>query len=257
MAATEHYSILMDLPLINDPVALRQGSAQDRLQQRTSRPASASSRGTVRATSIRWFEADPCYVYHSVNAWEEGDEIVLDLCRVTKPAPREGAVGPLAKMLSYLRLDAHMYRYRFNLTTGATTEGYLDDDNTEFPTMDVTRLGRPTRYAYNMRISTEPTLLFDGVVKYDTTTGATDRHWFGPGRWGSEAPFAPRSDRSRPGRGRRLPRELRARRGGPTAPRWWCSNAADLAAGPVARVLLGSGYPIGFHACWVRGDQLT
>src|SRR5207244_4785084 len=102
-------------------------------------------------------------------------------------APRADAVGSLARMLSYLRLDAHLYRYRFNLRTGETSEGHLDDDNTEFPTMNLARLGRPTRFAYTMHISPEPTLLFDGIVKYDTDTGATDRHWFGDGRWWSEA----------------------------------------------------------------------
>ena len=253
MAITANHSILMDLPLVADPVAAKQG--RHKIMFDTSMPARFGvipRRGA--GGGVRWFEADPCYVYHSVNAWEEGDEIVLDLCRVTKPAPRGDAVGPLAKMLSYLRLDAHLYRYRFNLRTGGTTEAYLDDDNTEFPTMDARKLGTPTRYAYNMRISDEATLLFDGIVKYDTQTGATDRHWFGPGRWGSEAPFAPRP-------------------GGTAEDDGWLVSfvhdeteqrsevvvldASDLAAGPVARVLLPARVPIGFHATWVRGDQLT
>ena len=53
-----------------------------------------------RGDEIRWFEADPCYVYHSVNAWEDGDEVVLDLCRVTKPAPRPDAAGSLSARFS-------------------------------------------------------------------------------------------------------------------------------------------------------------
>ena len=253
MAITEHFSILMDLPLVADPVAAKQG--RHKIMFDNSMPARF---GVIprhgAGDEVRWFEADPCYVYHSVNAWEEGDEIVLDLCRVTKPAPRGDAVGPLAKMLSYLRLDAHLYRYRFNLRTSAVLEEQLDDDNTEFPTMDARRLGWPTRYAYNMRISDEATLLFDGIVKYDTQTGTTDRHWFGPGRWGSEAPFAPRA-------------------GGTAEDDGWLVSfvhdeaeqrsevvvldASDLAAGPVARVLLPARVPIGFHATWVRGDQLS
>ena len=252
MAITANHSILMDLPLVADPVAAKQG--RHKIMFDSSMP---SRFGVIprhgAGSEVRWFEADPCYVYHSVNAWEEGDEIVLDLCRVTKPAPRGDAVGPLAKMLSYLRLDAHLYRYRFNLRTGATSESYLDDDNTEFPTMDARKLGTPTRYAYNMRISDEATLLFDGIVKYDTETGAADRHWFGPGRWGSEAPFAPRP-------------------GGTAEDDGWLVSfvhdeaeqrsevvvldASDLAAGPVARVLLPARVPIGVHATWVRGDQL-
>ncbi len=252
MAATEHYSILMDLPLVADVAAARQGRHKIVFD-----PLLPARFGVIprhgSGDEIRWFEAEPCYVYHSINAWEDGDEVVLDLCRVNKPAPRRDAVGPLAKMLSYLRLDAHLYRYRFNIRTGTVTEGALDDDNTEFPTMNVAMLGRPTRFAYAMRISPEPTLLFDGIVKYDTASGAEDRHWFGPGRWGSEAPFA-------------------ARRGAVDEDDGYVVsfvhdqnedrsevvvlNARDLAAGPVARVLLPARVPLGFHAAWVRGDQL-
>ena len=102
-----------------------------------------------------------------------------------------------------------------------------------------------------------PTLRFDGVVKYDTTTGETSEHVFGPGRYGSEAPFAP-ADPSRAqlaaheddgyltsfvhdeGTGRSEVVVLRAQ---------------DLAAGPVARVLLPRRVPLGFHACWVPTDR--
>jgi len=252
MAATEHYSILMDLPLVADVAAARQG--RHKIVFDNDLPARFGvlpRHGT--GDEIRWFEAEPCYVYHSINAWEDGDDVVLDLCRVNKPAPRSDAVGPLAKMLSYLRLDAHLYRYRFNLRTGAVSEGALDDDNTEFPTMNLSLLGRPTRFAYAMRISPEPTLLFDGIVKYDTSSGTEDRHWFGSGRWGSEAPFA-------------------ARRGSTSEDDGYVVSfvhdenedrsevvvldAGDLSGGPVARVLLPARVPLGFHAAWVRGDQL-
>jgi carotenoid cleavage dioxygenase-like enzyme len=252
MAATEHYSILMDLPLVNDASAAREGRHKivfDR--ELPARFGVIPRHGS--GDQIRWFEADPCYVYHSVNAWEDGDEVVLDLCRVTKPAPRPGAVGPLAKMLSYLRLDAHLYRYRFNMRTGAMTEGYLDDDNTEFPTMNLGRLGQPTRFAYTMRISPEPTLLFDGIVKYDTVSGAQDRHWFGPGRWGSEAPFAARPGATAEDDGYLVSfvHDENDDRSEVVV-----LDAGDLAAGPVARVLLPARVPLGFHAAWVRGDQL-
>ena len=29
--------------------------------------------------SIRWFETDPCYVFHPMNAWEDGDKIFADV----------------------------------------------------------------------------------------------------------------------------------------------------------------------------------
>jgi len=31
------------------------------------------------AKDIRWFRGDACYVFHTMNAWEEGDLIVADV----------------------------------------------------------------------------------------------------------------------------------------------------------------------------------
>jgi carotenoid cleavage dioxygenase len=252
MAITEHHSILMDLPLVNDPEAAKAGRHKlffdDSLP---SRYGVLPRRGA--GSEIRWFEAEPCYAYHSVNAWEEGDEIVLDLCRVTKPEPRPDAVGPVAKLLSYLRLDAQLHRYRFNLRTGATSEEPLDDDNTEFPSIDLAHLGRKNRYAYNVHISSEPTLLFDGIVKYDLTTGHDERWWCGAGRWASESPFAPRPNAMSDDDGYLVTfvyDQLDDRS------EVVILDAADIASGPVGRVLLPQRVPVGFHATWVPGWKL-
>src|SRR5207249_4329157 len=80
-----------------------------------------------------------------------------------------------------------------------------------------------------------------------------DRHWFGPGRWGSEAPFAPR-----PGTGAEDDGYLVSFVHDENEDRSEVVvlDATDLSAGPVARVLLPARVPLGFHATWVRGDQL-
>jgi carotenoid cleavage dioxygenase len=254
MAITEHHSILMDLPLVADAEAAKAG--RHKLVFDPSLPARYGvipRRGD--GSAIKWFEAEPCYVYHTVNAWEEGDEIVLDLCRVTKPEPRNTASGSvLSKLLSYLRLDAQLHRYRFNMVTGATREEALDDDNTEFPSIDLTRLGRPNRYAYNVHISDEPALLFDGIVKYDVTTGRDERWWCGPGRWASESPFAPRSAAATSDDDGYVVSfvydQLEDRS------EVVVLDASDLTAGPVARVLLPQRVPIGFHATWIPAWRL-
>jgi carotenoid cleavage dioxygenase len=253
MAITERHSILMDLPLVADPEAARAG--RHKLYFDNEMPARY---GVIprhgHDDEIRWFEAEPCYVYHSVNAWEEGDEVILDVCRVTKPEPRVDAQGPLAKLLSYLRLDASLHRYRFDLRTGATHEERLDDDNTEFPSVDLSRIGRPNRYVYNVHISPEPTLLFDGIVKYDTVNGSDTRWWCGPGRWASESPFAPRANSVSDDDGYVVSfvhDQLEDRS------EVVILDAADITAGPVARVLLPQRVPIGFHATWVPGWKLS
>lgn len=252
MAITEHYSILFDLPLFTDPEALKRGRNKVKFHRdMPSRFGLIPRYGT--SESIRWFEGEACYMYHTINAWEEGDEVVLVGCRVVNPVPTETAGGELERMLSFLRLDARLYSWRFNLRTGAVKEGYLDDDNTEFPTMNLNFLGRPSRYNYNVHIAPDPTLLFDGLVKYDTTTGQSWQHRFGPGRYGSEAPFAPRQGAVAEDDGYLLSFVCEA---GSDTSELLIIDARDMQAEPVARVRIPQRVPIGFHACWVPGEKL-
>jgi carotenoid cleavage dioxygenase-like enzyme len=252
MAITEHYSILMDLPLINDPRAAAVGRYKLLFERdMPSRFGIIPRYGT--AGEVRWFEAEPCFIYHSVNAWEEGDEIVMDVCRVKRPEPRSDLDGPLAQMLAYLRLDAHMQRYRFDLRTGRTAEQVVDDDTSEFPSINQRLLGRKSRYAYNMHISPESELLFDGLMKYDLESGAAETYWFGEGRWGSEAPFAPRSDSTGEDDGYLVSYVYDEREGRSEVE---VLNAADVTAGPICRIKLPVRVPIGFHATWVPGERL-
>jgi len=51
-------------------------------------------------------------------------------------------------------------------------------------------MGYPTRYAYNVHIADAETNLFDGLVRYDNLTDERQSYFFGPGRYGSESPFA-------------------------------------------------------------------
>ncbi|MQA83671.1 MAG: 9-cis-epoxycarotenoid dioxygenase [Streptosporangiales bacterium] len=251
MAITDSYAILMDLPLYRDPEAAREGRHKiifDR--ELPSRFAVIPRRGT--GSEVRWFEASPCYIYHIINAFEDGPEVVLDVCSVSRPQPI-GSGNPLARMLSYLRLDAHLHRYRFNVRTGGTREERRDDDNTEFPAIPTHLTGRRSRYAYNVHISPKETLLFDGLVKYDLTTGTSERYAFGEGRWGSETPFALRPGAVAEDDGYLVSFVQDEREGRSEVV---ILDAGDIAAGPVGRVLLPQRVPIGFHATWVRGDQL-
>jgi carotenoid cleavage dioxygenase len=252
LAITDRFAILMDLPLYQDQQAAREGRHKIVFDRSLpSRFGVLPRKGA--GSEIRWFTASPCYIYHVVNAWEDGDEIVLDVCRVNRPAPPAEARTPLAKMLAYLRLDAKLHRYRFDLRTGGTTETPLDDANTEFPSIDARSVGQPSRYAYNVHISPESTLRFDGLVRYDNLTGEKQTHMFGPGRWGSEAPFAPR-DGSRAEDDGYLVTFVQDEAAGRSELAIF--EAADVVRGPLGRVLLPQRVPLGFHGTWIRADQL-
>jgi carotenoid cleavage dioxygenase len=249
MAFTEHYSILMDLPLFWDPALLERG-----VHKVTFFPEMPARFGIVARygtkADIRWFEAPPCYIYHVVNAWEDGDEIVMDACRVVDPEPSsKRGEGELARMKAYLRLEARMHRWRFNLKTGATRDEQRDDAKTEWPTIHRGRMGRRSRYSYNSFVPH-----YEGIVKYDTERGTSEGYLFGEGRSANELPFAPRvgardeddgyvvafvADKNRQDRGEVI-----------------VLDAKNIPAGPIARIMIPQRVPVGFHAIWVPGDQL-
>jgi carotenoid cleavage dioxygenase len=97
-------------------------------------------------------------------------------------------------MMSFL--DEHsfrpkLHRWRFNLKTGETKEGHLDDRVLEFGMFNQRYAGRPYRYAYST--TTKPGwFLFNGFVKHDLQTGESWSLNLAEGRYASEAPFVPR-----------------------------------------------------------------
>jgi len=252
MAITEHYAILLDLPLFNEPKAFAMGRHKLIFRQDLpSRFGIIPRHGVVE--DIRWFEAEPCYFYHVVNAYEEGGEVVLDVCRMRRPAPPAESLSPLEKLLVLLDLEANLYRYRFDLASGLTKEEWRDDRNAEFPMINLGLTGRSARYSYNVTFADQQVQIFDGLVKYDLESGSGAAHRFGEGRFGSEAPFAPRVGSSAEDDGYVVSFVHDENVGRSEVV---ILDAQDIAAPPIGRVLLPSRVPLGFHGTWIRGEQL-
>lgn len=249
---TEHYTILMDLPLGWDARAMAQGKRRiGFFRERPARFGILPRHGT--AADIRWFEAEPCYVYHLTGAWEEGDEVVVTGCRIADPIP-ETDPGPRVPRLDSIALDPVAYRWRFDLVTGAVREEALDDVRTEFPRVDDRGWGRPLRYAYHPRLSSRPAMAFDGLVKYDHLAGTSRSiDWDG---YSGEVVFAPRPGGTDGDDGWLLGIVSNVRE---DSSRLMVLDARDLAQ--VASVRLPWRVPLGFHAEWVPsgavGAELT
>lgn len=75
-AITENYTIFMDLPLTFSPEGMMRGEAMLMFESdRPSRFGIMPRHGDN--SNIRWFECPPCYVFHTLNAYEAGDEVIL------------------------------------------------------------------------------------------------------------------------------------------------------------------------------------
>jgi len=194
MMFTQNWSILCDFPLFWDEELLKRKVHVTRLHEGLpSRFALIPRFG--QPEDIRWFEADPTFVLHFINAYEEGDKVVLDgyFEEDPYPPPLDNADG-YGHMMAYV--DEHsfkpkLHRWRFNLADGTTREERLDDRILEFGMMNQRYLGQPYRYAYSTT-SKPGWFLFNGFVKHDMLTGDSWPLQLPEGVYGSEAPFASR-----------------------------------------------------------------
>lgn len=256
MGITENYSILMDLPLVYDlSVMMKTGKAVPVFKKEL-----PSRFGIIPrfgdASEVLWFEAEPCYIYHTINCWEEGDEIIMDCCINPNPTPQQDlpkGTPAVEKLNAYLRLNAYLHRYRFNLKTGECKEYKLDDLGTEFPLMNSTYLGRKSKYAYNQRLELSQTLRFDAIVKYDTEKQSSTVHEYGEYKYGSESPFIPRPNAKDEDDGYVISFVTDARE---NTSEVIIVDAKNMEQEALARIKLPQRVPLGFHACWVDGNRM-
>jgi carotenoid cleavage dioxygenase-like enzyme len=201
------------------------------------------------AAGTRWVEIEPCYVFHGVNAWEEGDEVVVDVCR--HPSMFASGTTGLGEAGSDLR--------RWRVGTGGADLAFRDevlegDRLLELPAIDRRRTGLASRHSWLLETVEDPdTVVFAGLARRDDTTGALDRWESGPADAPGEVTFVPDSVAASEGEGWAITYTVDEARGSSDLV---VLDATDLAAGPVARVHLPVRVPYGFHGTWVPASAL-
>jgi carotenoid cleavage dioxygenase-like enzyme len=256
MAFTEHYAILNDMPLFWEPDLIARGLYAARFHpELPARLGVIPRRGGTG--DIRWFEFEPTYVLHWTNAFQEGDEVVVDGFFQGCPEPAAaGAGGPEGRMWRFLAQDAmqtRLHRWRMNLVTGATSEEDLSDSCTEFGTINSGCGGRPYRYTY--AATNEPGwFLFNGLVKHDTLTGREESYQFEPGVFCSEVGVAPRVGGTEEDDAYLVTLTVDMNR---DLSECVVFRASDVGRGPIARAQLPERVASGTHSCWAPGDSVN
>ncbi|MGE0487227.1 MAG: carotenoid oxygenase family protein [Gammaproteobacteria bacterium] len=258
MAFTEHYSLLHDLPLFHDADALALG------RHKIAFHADVPTRFGVlprygRDADLRWFEFTPCFVYHVVNAWEDGAEIVMVGCRYQPVIDVDGRIdaAATAQQVAALAMNARLWCWRMDLGTGASREYPLDAErNVEFPSCNAQLAGRPTRYGYLADQHDTAILRWPGLAKYDLVSGTRLSSWSSDAEhsWYSEPWFAPADDARAEDDGYLVAFRLDDRDLSSTLEVF---DARDLARGPLAVLDLPERVPVGFHACWIRTADIA
>jgi carotenoid cleavage dioxygenase len=256
MGVSENYSILHEVPVYHDEDALKAGRHKIRFD--SSLPIRFGVIPRFGASdSIRWFEFSSCFLYHVVNCWEEGDELVMIACRYMPVLNDDGSIDEeaTAKRIAHLGMDARLWSYRMNLKTGEGVEKCLNPDhNVEFPTYNALETGRYTQWAY--LVDHDPKILrWTGIRKMNTDSGESVGEWSDDhdNCWYSEPWFAPADNPKSEDHGYVVTFCWNAKT---KVQELQIFDALDINKGPAARIKLPRRLPPGFHACWMKAEQV-
>ncbi|MEK7266217.1 MAG: carotenoid oxygenase family protein [Pseudomonadota bacterium] len=246
MGLTENYAILHDLPVVFTESALRNRLWQIRVADQPTRFGVVPRKGGAP----KWFEFPTCYIYHVINCWEEGDDVVMAACKMVPNGyePDLGSYGPYAPMATVLALRAQPFIWRMNMKTGRGTETQLDDALSEFPVVNLDCSTRKARHSYHVVMDDHVLQRYTGLLKYDLSSGRHERHEFGPGVYGSEPAFAPSGAREDDG----YVVAITSDTDGNSEAR--IIDPANFSGAPLARVKLPQRVPAGFHGTWAKSQ---
>jgi len=237
-AITERFVVLFDLPVTFSLDAAAGGASLPYRWNPDHPPRVGLLPLAGPAAQVRWFEAPSCFVFHTLNAYDDGDTVVIDLVR----HPRMFATllnGPYEGLPS-------LERWTLDLGRGTLATATLDDAGQEFPRIDERLTGRAHRYGY-------ATAFGEGIehgpaLKHDLARGTREVHDYGPGRVGLEPVFVPRADGTAEDDGWVLAYVYDATEDRSDVV---VLDAQDFAGEPVATIHLPVRVPFGFHGSWL------
>lgn len=251
-AITEHHAIFLDAPAVFDLRGFAAGGPMISWQpDRGTRIGVMSRDGD--GSDLRWIEVDNCYVFHFLNAYSEGDQIVIDACRL--PRMDIGLEAARVPLPEGEEPGGYLTRFTVDLTAGTAQHSRLAELWGDFPRIDDRVAGRRHRHGFVATFATgmpDRSLpgadgQFDSITAYDLDRGTEVSYVVGPGRVIGEPVVAADPDREE-GHG------------------WVLSyvydratdrsevhvlDTADITAGPVAVVHLPRRVPFGFHGSWL------
>ncbi|MEN8181927.1 MAG: carotenoid oxygenase family protein, partial [Myxococcota bacterium] len=239
---TRNHVIFMDLPMVFDLEKLAEGGlpirwSDDYGARLGVMPREGSNHDVV------WYEIDPCYVFHPLNAYEDGQSIVLDVCRFEKLSLDlgDGAGSP-----------PRLHRFTIDREAGKVREEPLDDRAGDFPRVHDRVVGLRHRYGYLAGMGEEADSLGSELRKYDLESGSSVTHGLPAGCQAGEPVFAAAPDGRGEDEGWVLTFVYDA---GRDRSDLVILDATRFDAEPVARIHLPARVPFGFHGSWIPDED--
>ncbi len=195
--------------------------------------------------TMRWFTTEACYVFHPMNAWEEGETIFADVMEYPVAPLFPNADGSMPE-----RASARLVRWTFDLagTSDTIKREPLDDLPGEFPRFDERRAGLSYCQGWFAgRSGGREDRSFDSIAHVDLRSGKRTTYGFAAGDAPGEPVFVPRSADAAEGDGWVV---AVVYRGAEDRSDFVVFDAGAIQAGPIGIAKLPRRVPFGFHGNW-------
>jgi carotenoid cleavage dioxygenase len=249
-AITDSDVVFWDFPMLFDlDLAIKAVSGQGGEFPFRWDPSAGSRLGVMPlggpASATRWVDIEPCYMFHGTNAHRDGDRVVLDGCWLPSAFVDD---DERPSSIRRWTIEAGPVGSSQPLRVGDDTTSDLQMD---LPGIDRRFVGRRQRFAWYATIDDDGPVGFEfaGVARLDHVSGEVDRWEPGPHYRAGEVVLVPRGRDE----GDAWALTFAYDRTTDTSD-LVILDAADLAAGPVGRVVLPRRVPYGFHGWWIPGD---
>lgn len=238
---TENHVVFMDLPAVFDMELAMRGETPIRWDDDYPSRLGVMPRNGTDA-QVKWFDINPCYVFHPMNSYEDGESIVLDVARfshIWRDSPMDFP-------------SPDLWRWTIDLKTGQVAEEQVDDRSAEFPRVADSVIGRKHRYGYMMGMALDanpddPMSTSGSMLKYDREKGERTEIDLGRGRTGGEAVFVGSENPNAEDDGYLMTFVYDAES---DASQFVIMDAASMDNEPVASIELPR-VPSGFHGSWI------
>jgi len=241
-AVTDQHVVFFDSPAIIDPAAASTGEPMVRWEPEHGTRIGVMSRDGEH-DRVRWFPVENRFAMHFMNAYNDGDAIVVDY--IHRPSFELDTVAGIEQV-------PRLHRAVIELGRGVVSDEMLDSTPVDMPRIDERRAGLRYRYGYLAAVTRSDGrpngIGFDTLLRYDLRTNAVVHHRFNDGVIVGEPQFVPR------------PKSLTEGDGWIVALTYdvvhdrsdlVIIDAEDFAARPVATVQLPRRVPAGLHGTWL------
>ncbi|KAI3822454.1 hypothetical protein L1987_10044 [Smallanthus sonchifolius] len=180
IGVTVRYNVILDLPLTIDIKRLANGGPLIKYDKEGHARIGVMPR-YGNANSLRWFQVEPCCVFHIINTYEDDDEVILWAFRARNsiiPGPDLG-LNKFEWFSSRFKHEcdtnfdsdesfiSQAYEWRLNMKTGEVKERFLTgkSHSMDFPMINESFTGLKNKYGYAQTVDLDAST-FSGMPKF-------------------------------------------------------------------------------------------